>query len=63
MAYPGYAKSEIEVLRECEKALIRIQKCIASDGTKCAPNDSDFDLVASALDSIAEYKELRNIPQ
>lgn len=55
-----YAKSTEEVLKECEEALSSILKCQYMD-VKCAPNDSDFDLVRKTLYSIAEYKELRKI--
>lgn len=56
----NYAKGSTEVINECEKALMSIVKCQFQD-CKCAPNDSDFDLVRKALWTIAEYKQLRNI--
>ncbi|MDY0219428.1 MAG: hypothetical protein RBR14_08795 [Candidatus Cloacimonas acidaminovorans] len=55
-----YAKGIKDVLKECEEALQSIIKCQFQD-CKCAPNDSDFDLVRKALWTIAEYKQLRNI--
>lgn len=61
MAFPGYAKDEKEILRECEAALKNITLCQASDGTKCAPNDSDIKACRKAMTSIYEYFELRNI--
>lgn len=53
-----YTKTSKEVIEECEKALKSILNCQAP-GAKCAPNESDFDLVREALYSISEYKELR----
>jgi len=42
MALPGYAKSEIEILRDCEKILRSLMMCRTYDGSKCAPNDDDY---------------------
>jgi hypothetical protein len=61
MAIPGYAKSTIEVLTECEMVLLRVLSCRALDGSKCAPNDEDFEKAAEALGSIYEYKTLRGL--
>lgn len=55
-----YAKNTKQVLQECEEALQAISKCQFREA-KCAPNDSDFELVRKALYTIAEYKELRKI--
>lgn len=57
----GYAKSTIDVLKQCEEALRSIQKCVAYDGTVCAPNNDDLLLVAMAIAAIMEYFELRDI--
>jgi hypothetical protein len=55
-----YTNGANQVIKECEEALLSIMKCQAGD-CKCAPNDSDFDLVRKALYSISVYKEMRRI--
>jgi hypothetical protein len=61
-----YAKSSLDIITICEKALLSISKCRTYDPLsfsgyiKCAPNDSDLDKVNKALYEIAEYKKLRN---
>lgn len=56
-----YSKSIAEVLKECEAALEMAYSTRAADGTKCALNESDFELVVKARSSIIEYCQLRDI--
>lgn len=63
MAMPGYAKDIQEVLRECVAAFDAIQRCVADDGTICAPNQEDLLLIALAKDSIFSYRELQGLGQ
>lgn len=56
-----YAKDIRCVLEECERALQAIQGCVAYDGTTCAPNNADMEMVRTARASIHEYCELRDI--
>lgn len=55
-----YTNGTDQVIKECEEALISIMGCKIGD-IKCAPNDSDFELVRKALYSISVYKEMRRI--
>jgi hypothetical protein len=57
----GYAKDVRGVFEDCERAFLAIQKCVAYDGTICAPNQGDLVYVAIARDAIREYCELRDI--
>ena len=57
-----YFKSPTTVILEAEQALRSFMACRVADGTKCAPNDSDFDMAAEALASIWEYFDARSIP-
>jgi len=44
------------VVRDCKKALLGIQSCVATNGEYCKPNMSDMLDVATALDTIKEYE-------
>ena len=57
----NYVKSPLVILRDTEKILNNILMCTTLDGTKCAPNDSDFQIIREILEDIYEYFELNGI--
>ena len=57
----SWSPSASQILKDCECVLQEIAKCRAPDGTKCAPNDVDFEMVDAALMGIAQYFEDRRI--
>ena len=57
----SWSPSAQQILRDCEKTLQAIAGCRASDGTKCAPTELDFQMVNATLMEIAQYFEDRRI--
>lgn len=58
----GYSPSAEQVLKDCETVLKMVAQCRASDGTKCVPNDEDFENIDKVLFEIYNYFEDRRIP-